>query len=114
MEFTELEIEIFDSLISGDPEEGVLREQISSAKVIDRDFTGVGVFTKVSVSDDAPLLSASNRYIETTPKTYLEHPSLEAEAGVILWFENYKISTLECYTFDGDWPEDETLFKIIT
>lgn len=70
------------------------------------------VFTKNQTSENVPLLSKSNRYIEDLPKTHLEPPELKVGAGAILWFEEGKASTLERYTYVGNWPKNEPLFTI--
>ncbi len=114
MELSEFEKVVLAALIEGDSEKEIILAQLREATVLERDYTGVGLFTKIRVSENSPLLSKSNRYIEEAPKTHLEHPELEAGAGVILWFEDGKVSTLECYTYDGDWPKDESLFTIST
>ena len=112
MELSEFEKMVLTALINDDPEKETIRAQLTKADVVERDYTGVGLYTKIQVSENAPLLCKSNRYIEEAPKTHLEHPQLEAGAGVILWFEEGKVSTLECYTYDGEWPQDESLFNI--
>jgi hypothetical protein len=66
-----------------------------------------------AVPPTAIRLSASSRYIEQTPKTHLEHPDLEAGAGALLWFQDGWLATLECYVYDGAWPADESLFRVL-
>jgi len=112
MELSDFEKNVLAALIESDSEKEIILSQLRGATVIDRDYTGVGLFTKIRVSENTPLLSKSNRYIEDAPKIHLEHPELEAGAGVILWFEEGKVSTLECYTYDGNWPKNELLFTI--
>lgn len=112
MNLSEFEKIVLEALIDGDPEKEIILAQLREAIVLERDYTGVGLFTKMQISESTPLLSKSNRYIEEAPKIHLDHPELEAGAGVILWFEEGKVSTLECYTYDGDWPENESLFTI--
>jgi len=99
-------------LIDKDPEQEVLKAQLAHAQVIERDYTGVGVYIHFSVPYDLPLLGTSHRLIETTPKLHLMHPSLEAGAGVLLWFKDGRIDTLECYTYEGKWPKDEAKFSL--
>lgn len=114
MELSEFEKMVLSSLIKGDPEVKIILAQLIDAVVVERDYTGVGLYTKIKVSENSPLLSKSNRYIEEAPKTHLKHPNLEVGAGVILWFDEGKVSTLECYAYDGDWPKDESLFTVST
>ncbi len=112
MELSDFEKMVLEALIEGDPEENIIQQQLVDGSVIDRDYTGVGLYTNIKVSENLPVLSKSNLYMEETPKTHLRHPELEAGAGVLLWFENGKISTLECYTYEGEWPKNETPFTV--
>jgi len=112
MELSKFELMVLEALIETDPEKETIKQQLANAVVIDRDYTGVGLFTKIGISESSPIFSKSNRYIEKTPKTHLAHPELETGAGVLLWFEDGKVSALECYTYEEDWPENESLFTI--
>ncbi|GAB4187908.1 MAG: hypothetical protein Tsb002_13720 [Wenzhouxiangellaceae bacterium] len=76
MYFTEFEKKVLETLISGDSEEDIIREQLEKATVCGRNYTGVGLFTAISVPDECVRLTKSNRYIEETPKAHLEHPDL--------------------------------------
>jgi hypothetical protein len=113
MKLSEFEINVIDALIQGDPEEKSIRAQLDGATVKKRDYTGVGLYTEILVLNNRNRLSKSNRYIEETPKVHLEHPELNDGAGALLWFNEGYVSTLECYTYEGNWPKDESLFKII-
>ena len=44
--------------------------------------------------------------------THLTHPALPAGAGAMLWLADGRADTLECYTFEGDWPSDESQFSV--
>ncbi len=61
-----------------------LEEQLRSATVKNRDYTGVGVYTKLAIDPNTPRLGRASRYIEETTKVHLTHPSLSAGAGAIL------------------------------
>ncbi len=112
MELSKFEHTILKALIKNDPEENILREQLKSSSVFKREYTGVGLYTNIEINNETSRLSKSNRYIEDVPKVHLVHPELEAGAGALLWFKDGFISTLECYTYEGDWPEDESKFLI--
>lgn len=112
MGITSFEAKVLSSLIKGDAEESALRDQIAYAQVVSRKHTGVGLFVTFLVPTTANRLKTSNRYIEQTPKTHLEHPEVEAGAGAMLWFKDGWLATLECYVYDGQWPADESLFSI--
>ena len=112
MTLSEFETRVCEALIRGNPEEETLRSQLNSAVVKKRDYTGVGLFTEIKVAENCYRLSQSFRYIEQVPKIHLEHPDLSTGAGAMLWFHEGFISTLECFTYEGDWPKDETLFTV--
>ena len=113
MKLSEFEKNLIAALIQGDQKEKVIHSQLDGAIVKKRDYTGVGFYTEIQVPKKRERLSKSNRYIEETPKVHLEHPKLSDGAGALLWFKDGYVDTLECYTYEGDWPEDESLFTII-
>jgi hypothetical protein len=43
----------------------------------------------------------------------LEHPGLAAGANAVGFLKNGLIDNLECVTYEGDWPEDEGVFRIV-
>jgi hypothetical protein len=112
MMISDLEANVLHLLIDGDPDEEVLKEQIDHAAVISREYTGVGFYTKLYVSEDTRKFDRKRWKIEDMPQTYAEHPSLPAGAGFILWLKEGRIDTLEAYTYEGDWPKDESQFKV--
>jgi hypothetical protein len=111
-QLSELERGVLLAMAQHDVERETLLRQIETARVIDRDYTGVGLYTKLEVGDDVPKLRTTNRLIEDYPKISLEHPDLEVGAGVILWLDDARIDTIEFYTYTGDWPKDESAFRI--
>ncbi|EDN66680.1 hypothetical protein BGP_0445 [Beggiatoa sp. PS] len=112
MKLSQFELNVIEALIQDDLEEKIIRSQLEDAKVTKRDYTGVGLYTEILVQKKCSRLSKSNRYIEEIPKAHLEHPELSYGAGAILWFNEGYVSTLECYTYEGNWPKDESLFNI--
>lgn len=109
---TDLERIVLFAMAEGDSERETLFRQIATALVVDRDYTGVGLYTKLAVGADVARLRTPNRSIEDYPKLSLVHPELEVGAGVILWLDEAKIDTIEFYTHAGNWPKDESVFKI--
>ncbi|KHD06939.1 hypothetical protein PN36_30155 [Candidatus Thiomargarita nelsonii] len=114
MKLSDFESKLIDALIKDDPEEETIRNQLVNARVEKREYTGVGLYTDIIVSENNKKISKSNRYIQETPKAHLVHPKLKDGAGALLWFNEGYVSTLECYTYEGDWPENESLFAIST
>ena len=113
MKFTTFELSVLESLITGDREESILREQLSQATVSNREFTGIGVYVDIFVPENSLKIELSNRYIEGTPMAYLKHPDLNPPGDAKLWFTKWKISTLEMLTLGGEpWPNDVSKFEI--
>jgi hypothetical protein len=111
-QLSDLERSVLLAMAQHDGERETLLRQIETARVIDRDYTGVGLYTKLEVGGDVPKLKTKNRLIEDYPKLSLEHPDLEVGAGVILWLDDARIHTIEFYTYTGNWPENESTFRI--
>jgi hypothetical protein len=109
---TSFEAQIVEVMIRDDPERDVLRAQLDRASIRNRDYSGVGVFSEFVVDADAPKLGTTSRYIQEAPKAHFTHPSLPAGGGAILWLRDGAIHTLECYTYEGSWPEDESLLVV--
>jgi len=112
LQLSDFEKLVLSSLVDGDPEQGTLTAQLASATVQDRDYTGAGLYTKLAVDPTSPRLERSSRYVEEVPKAHLTHPALSAGGGAMLWLSDGRIDTLECYTYDGDWPSDESQFTV--
>ena len=110
MELSKFERSVIEVMIQGDPEEAVLREQLHHAVVIERDYTGIGLYVKLQVAEAVLPAKLSNRYIESTPMAFLKHPALDSGAQAMLWFKDARMNTLECVTLAGEWPSDESQF----
>jgi len=80
----------------------ILRQQYVAAKIVGREFSGVGFFTYFEVPHDAPLVEPSN-FAGGNVNIQLEN--LRDGAGCVLFVREGKLSTLECYTFTEPWPE---------
>ena len=90
------------------------RRGLATAKCISRDYTGVGLYTELLVDPSSPKLNEARWKIEDMPTGDAEHPDLPAGAGLILWVKDGYISCLESYTYEGSWPENESLFRLAT
>lgn len=104
---------VLSAIIEGDPEQVTLAQQLAFATVAERDYTGVGLYTKLLVDLKVPRLAHSSRYIEKIPKVHLTHPGLPDGAGALLWITDGRADTLECYTYNGEWPSDESQFSVL-
>jgi hypothetical protein len=108
---TPLENAVLDMLLDrpGEPYE-TIRQQVSSATVSHREFTGVGFFTHFVLSSDAPVR-------RDLPNMELgdigaEFPGVKHDAGFLLFVRDGIVSMLEGYTYDENWPENLDGFRV--
>ncbi len=112
MKMTELERNVLLLLTGGDLDQEVLREQIERATVHSRDYTGVGFYTKFNLPEGTRRFDSRRWKTQDMPQTFGKHPALPAGAGFILWLKDVLIDTLEGYTYEGNWPKDESQFVV--
>jgi hypothetical protein len=111
-ELTQLEREVLAAAARRDEERTVMEQQIKAAEVASREYTGVGFHTKLVVSESSPALNPSRWQIGDMPKGFAEHPDLPAGAGFIIWLKGGRLIGIEGYTNQGNWPADETAFRV--
>lgn len=76
---------------------GGLREQIASAQVTSFENTGMGFFSMLSVSPEAPRLTDKSPLDAATGSV----ASIEHGMGFLVFLENGYVSTIEGYAYDG-------------
>ena len=93
-----------------------LRQQLDGARVIDREFTGVGFYTSIAPNPRAPRSTYRERHVNAAELDGLdvgaELDGLHRGAGFILWLEEGRIDTLEGYSYDEPWPEEISTFRV--
>ena len=72
---SDLERGVLFAMAEEDSEREILLRQIDTASVVNRDYTEVGLYTKLAVGADVPKLRTPNRSIEDYPKLSLVHPA---------------------------------------
>lgn len=113
-ELSEYERRAIETIAESAPQQNVILAQLAVAKCASRDYTGVWLYTDLAVDPGAPLLDEVSWKIEDMPKIHAEHPDLPDGAGLILWIKDGYLSCLESYTYEGRWPQDESLFRLAT
>ncbi|MBB6600628.1 hypothetical protein [Luteimonas sp. MC1825] len=113
-ELTKFEREAIASIGASDAQGEILLVQLAQATCVSRDYTGVGLYTELLVSPDAPKLDEARWKIEDMPSGHAAHPDVPEGIGLILWVKGGYISCLESYTYDGRWPDDESLIRPAT
>src|SRR6476659_4324470 len=97
--FTELELAALHSMFSEVPELAAqLEKQLSVASVVERENTGAGFFTRISVPSDAAPIGTSE---SLGGETHARIPGLEPGLGFVLFLEDGRLRTLEGFTYDG-------------
>ena len=104
----EMERRALEMLLAGDDENlALLRAQLNAAVVVQREFTGVGFFTHLSVPAELPRLRSRARLVLSD--LYAEVSGLKHEANFLLFVDDGVIDCLECCIVDDRWPDDATL-----
>lgn len=111
-ELSGYESEAIAAIAASDSQRDVILAQLAKAACVSREYTGVGLYTELYVDPSAPALDEERWRIEDMPKGHAEHPELPAGAGFILWVRDGYIRCLESYTYEGRWPQDESLFRL--
>jgi hypothetical protein len=110
--FSALEQQMMTEMARADRERRIMEQQLEAARVVERDYTGHGFFTKISVPDEVPCLDRGRWKLEDMPHGFAHHPSLPGGASFILWIREGRVVTLEGFTNEGHWPEDEAGFRV--
>ena len=111
-ELTPLEREVLRAAARRDEEQTALEQQIKAAEVASREYTGVGFHTRLVVPESSPALNLSRWRLDDMPKGFAEHPDLPAGAGFIVWLKGGRLIGVEGYTNQGEWPDDESAFRV--
>ena len=109
--FTVLESEVMRKIIAEDPNiSSILAKQYNVAKIISRDFTGVGFFTNFEIIDKN--LKIKDNLKLTLGNVQAKIDGLEFGVGFVLFVEDGLISMLEGYTYDEPWPDTITSYLL--
>ncbi|MEA2654171.1 MAG: hypothetical protein QOI37_1398 [Chloroflexota bacterium] len=109
---TPLEQEVIATLLRPEhPVFAALRAQFATCSVRDRRFTGVGFFTKLVVSPEAP------RAPVTGPRLILDDVEVSVHGlrhggGFVLFVADGRLDSLEGYTFGEPWPQTVRGFAV--
>jgi hypothetical protein len=109
MEFSRVERAAIEAILSK-PVDGmeVLRTQFAAASVVERDYTGVGFFTTISVPSSVP----------PAPNTEELHDALfdgaQGSPGVsfMLWIHDGYLASLEGVALCGPWPNEDEIQEV--
>ena len=104
------EIRVLEMLLDGDhPVLAVLREQLSACYVVDRYWSGVGFFTTLRVTDDAPLAPPKTPPISDV---WGEISGIEHGVGYVVFLEGGQLSLLEGFSFVSPWDGEDDVVRL--
>ncbi len=109
--FTKLERAVLEKLLGGTSETfRILRGQLGSLRVIDRELTGVGFLTNFAIGGEAEKLPGGPSFRFGDVVADLD--GLKHGAGFDLLVEDGRLRMLEGYSFDEPWPDNADNFTL--
>jgi len=103
-ELAEWERKVIEKLLEGDDERlSVLRSQLAGAGAASRENTGAGLYVILSTKLDARILRQKQPI--RIDDVEADVPGLTHGAGFVLYIEKGRLTLLECYAYDEDWPD---------
>ena len=109
---TELERTVLETAIRGHSRGAELAAQLDAARVVVRTPSGVGFVTKLQIPEDLSLVEHAED--SELPVVLAEHPALDSGAEFIFQVKAGRINCIEAYCYEGMWPTDEKLFRVLT
>ena len=107
----EFEQQVLDKLLAGDhPALVALRGQAERARVIRREYTGVGFFCDFDVPSDATPLPTQSDFHVGDVNASLD--GLKHGAGFVIFVRNGRLAMLEGYTYEEPWPQEVRNLKL--
>jgi hypothetical protein len=110
-ELTGLERAVLEAAIYGHPRITEFMAQLDVARVVVRTPSGVGFVTKLQVPEALSLTEHAD--VDALPAILAEHPALTSGAEFIFQVKAGRINCIEAYCYEGMWPTDETLFRVL-
>lgn len=103
MLLTRLESDLMRLLLAGDhPVLAQLRHQLETARVVNRELSGVGFFTTFAV-DAPPVANAPKKF--WLGDVHGAMAKVRHGAGFVLFVDEGRLNMLEGFTYDDPWPE---------
>jgi hypothetical protein len=108
---TDLERSVLETACSATGVDARFCQQIDVATVTVRTPSGVGFVTGLSIPAECHVRGLANGM--AIPLIAGEHPELPSGAEFVIQVKNGCINSIEAFCFEGMWPTDESLFKIL-
>jgi hypothetical protein len=116
MEFSKLERAVFDTILDRSvPGLDALRQQLAAARVVERDYTGVGFYTKIDVPRSLPPMPDTQDLRDHLFAGASGHVKSDPDVGVSfhLWTNAGYVACLEGVAFGCDSWSDEDDIEIV-
>jgi hypothetical protein len=110
VQLTPLERDVLD-WIAAHTDDPALKQQLAHLEVLNREYTGVGSFTKLKVPPDSPRVPY--RVLPVSASPWIESPQLEAGGGSVLFFADGRATDLELFANGGSFPEILATWRLI-
>ena len=102
-DLTAIEVAVLDKLLSGDDSVlECLRSQLRFAKILSREHTGVGQYSKFTFTTPVVPLEGQPSFCFGDVRAAIT--GVPNGAGFLLWIEQGLISELEAYTYQEEMP----------
>jgi hypothetical protein len=112
MDLLPLERAVLERLLDGPHETlAILRQQLETLEVTERNLTGAGFFTYFKVAPSAAAADIREEEV-IWGDVEAEIEGLEHGAGFLLYIQRGRLASLEGYTYDESWPEQVGRFKL--
>jgi hypothetical protein len=106
----ELEHRIMELLLAGDLQQlASLRQQLASARIAGREYSGVGAFVTFEVAAETPRVTPPNFQLTDI---HFELEGVENGGSVVLFIRNGVLDMLEIYNWTDQWPKEPRLKSI--
>jgi hypothetical protein len=110
MKLLPLELSVLTKLLDGHSASlQVLRLQLQSCSVVQRQSTGCGFYTTLSVPDDIERVS---NLTATFGDVVANIAGLKNGAGFLLFIKDGALDMLEGFSFDEPWPSNTSMFTL--
>ena len=107
---TEFEREILQRFLQGeDPILDILRTQLFTAKVRQREVTETGFFTDLWIDDAAPVVERANRF--ALDDVFGEIEGVDESVCFLLHVHRGRLRTLEGFLLGAPWPSHPRLLR---
>ncbi len=115
MEFSRLERAAIEAILSKSVDGmEVVRQQFAAATALERDYTGVGFYTKISVPSSLPPMLKTEELHDALFDGAIARPKSDPEGLILfhLWTDGGYLCCLEGVTVRDAWPNEDDIEEV--